>query len=69
MRLQRFEIGQDAHALEDAEMRLPAEVDGVAAFAETGRTFDDCNVIAGAAEPEGEGGTGNAGAGDQDGAI
>ncbi|MFB7468878.1 hypothetical protein ACFCZ1_36245 [Streptomyces sp. NPDC056224] len=66
--LDAAEFFEDAHAVEDGEVGLAAEVDGLAAGAEGGGEFYDGGAEAVAAEPVGEGGAGDARAGDEDGA-
>ncbi len=60
-----FDGVQEAHAAEDRQMGLAAEVDGVAPVAEGGRAFHDRGGEAVPGQPVGERGAGDGGAGDQ----
>lgn len=60
-----LEVGQDAHAAQDRQVGLAAEVDGVAAVAEREGALHDGGLKAVPMEPVGERGAGDGGAGDQ----
>jgi hypothetical protein len=64
--LPRPDLVQDAHLGQHVQVDGAAEVDGVAAVAQTGRAFDDGGAEPVPVEPVGERGTGDARAGDQD---
>ncbi|MFE3788550.1 hypothetical protein [Streptomyces goshikiensis] len=65
--LEAAECVEEAHAAQDGEVGVAAEVDGVAAFAQGGGEFDDGGAEAVVAEAVGEGRAGDARAGDEDG--
>lgn len=65
--LEAAEFVEEAHAAQDGEVGVAAEVDGVAAFAQGGGEFDDGGAEAVVAEAVGEGRAGDARAGDEDG--
>jgi hypothetical protein len=62
----RPDVVEDAHPVEDRAVGLALEVDGLAAGAQRGSLLDDRDVEAVPGEPVGEGGAGDARAGDQD---
>ncbi len=66
VRLTGVDLLPDAHFGEHRAVDVAAEVDGEAAAAQGGRPLDDGDTGAVAGEVQGEGGSGDAGAGDED---
>lgn len=59
-------LPEDSHPLQHDAVGLTLEVDGLAAGTERGRPLDDGDGVAGAAQPVGERGPGDARTGDED---